>query len=98
MFIINITVKDTISPEQHESLFIRHAQWFKHHFSTGKFIVIGPYSDRERSGVIIANIENRDELMTILSEDSYYPNLATYEISEFIPKMIAENLHQFQKS
>lgn len=98
MFIINITVKDVVSPEQHESLFARHVQWFKHHFSTGEFVVVGPNSDRARSGVIIANVENRDELMAILGEDVYYPNLATYEVSEFSPKMIAENLHQFQKS
>jgi len=97
LFIINITVKETLSPEQHESLFIRHAQWFKHYFSAGKFVIVGPYSDRERAGVIIANIDNHHELITILGEDSYYPDLATYEVSEFFPKMIAENLHQLQE-
>lgn len=94
MFIISITVSDAVSPEQHESLFIRHTQWFKHYFSTGNFVVVGPYSDRERSGVIIANTRDREALMAILSEDSYYPHLATYDIREFAPKMIAENLHQ----
>lgn len=96
MFIIDITVNDHISAKQHESLFLRHAQWFKKYFDAGKFVVIGPCSDRERSGVIIACTENRDELMAILCEDVYYPDLAQYDIREFLPKMIAENLQQFQ--
>lgn len=98
MFIINITVNENITVQQHESLFPRHVQWFKHYFSVGKFVVIGPYVDRERSGVIIASTKNRDELMTILSEDAYYPELAKYEIQEFSPTMIAENISQYQAS
>lgn len=98
MFIIDITVNSVIPPEQHEALFIQHAHWFKHHFSTGIFVVVGPYLDRERSGVIIANVDNRDDLMAILSEDAYYPDLATYEVREFLPKMIAEHLPQLKKA
>lgn len=98
MFIIAITVSDTLSLEQHESLFPAHEQWFRHHFSTGAFVVVGPYTDRERSGVIMANAESRDALTTILKEDPYYPDLATYDIREFTPRMIAQNLHQLQQS
>ncbi|WP_437888433.1 YciI family protein [Phytobacter sp. V91] len=87
-----------MSPEQHESLFIQHAQWFKHHFATGTFVLLGPYSDQQRAGLVIANVEHQDELTAILREDAYYPDLATYEVREFIPKMIAENLHQLQKA
>lgn len=98
MFIITITVSDALSPEQHDSLFPGHVQWFRHHFSTGAFVVVGPYSDRERSGVIMANTESRDALMAILEEDPYYPDMATYDIREFVPAMVAENLHQLQQS
>ena len=98
MFIINIAVKENISPAQHESLFIQHVEWFKRHFATENFVIVGPYTDQERSGVIIANIASRDELMAVLAEDAYYPDLAIYAVREFSPKMIAENLHQFQAS
>lgn len=88
MYLINITVNEDISPEQHEALFMRHVSWFKQYFDAGKFVLIGPYLDRDRAGVIIAQIENREELEAILREDAYYPNLAEYEIREFIPKMV----------
>jgi len=96
LFIIDIAVKESVSPEQHESLFIDHVEWFKRYFATGDFVVVGPYTDQQRSGVIIANIASRDELMAVLGEDAYYPDLAIYAVREFSPKMIAENLHQFQ--
>ncbi|WP_312757425.1 YciI family protein [Pantoea brenneri] len=97
MFIITITVSDAISAEQYESLFSGHAKWFRHYFQTGIFVVVGPYADRERSGVIIANVESLEALTTILKEDPFYPDLATYEVRPFIAKMIAENLHQLQQ-
>ena len=88
MYLINITVNDDISPEQHEALFTRHVSWFQRYFNAGKFVLIGPYSDRERAGVIIAQTASRDELETILREDVYYPGFAQYDIREFIPKMV----------
>jgi uncharacterized protein YciI len=96
MYIINITVNADISAEQHESLFPKHVSWFKQYFDEGKFVVVGPYSDRERAGIIIASTENRRELEAILSDDSYYPDLANYEIREFFPKMIASDLDKLR--
>jgi uncharacterized protein YciI len=89
MYIINITVNPDITDELHNTLFPNHVSWFTKYFDAGKFIVIGPYLDRDNAGVIIAHIENRTELESILQGDSYYPNLAQYEIREFMPKMIA---------
>ncbi|AIA70434.1 YciI family protein [Pectobacterium atrosepticum] len=88
MYLINIVVNDDISPDQHDALFARHVSWFQQYFNAGKFVLIGPYSDRERAGVIIAQTASREELDAILSEDAYFPNLAQYEIREFIPKMV----------
>lgn len=95
MYIINITVNADISAGQHDTLFPQHVAWFKKYFDAGKFVVIGPYTDHERAGVIIAQTENRAELETILREDSYYPDLAQYEVREFTPKMIAADLQNF---
>lgn len=88
MYLINITVNDDIAAEQHEALFTHHVNWFQKYFDAGKFILIGPYSDAKRSGVIIARTENRETLESILREDAYYPDLAEYEIREFTPKMV----------
>lgn len=88
MYLINITVNGDITAEQHEALFTQHVSWFQQYFNAGKFVLIGPYSDREKAGVIIAQTESREELEAILKEDAYYPNLAEYEIREFIPKMV----------
>ena len=86
MYIIDIAVNEDITPEQHEELFPKHAAWFAKYHQTGNFLIVGPCTDRERAGVIIAQTENRAELDRILSEDSYYPNLAKYAIHEFTPK------------
>lgn len=88
MYLINITVNDDITAEQHEALFTHHINWFQKYFDAGKFILIGPYNDAKRSGVIIAQAENREALEAILREDAYYPDLAEYEIREFTPKMV----------
>ncbi len=88
MYLINITVNSDITAEQHEALFTHHVSWFQQYFNAGKFVLIGPYSDREKARVIIAQTESREELEAILKEDAYYPNLAEYEIREFIPKMV----------
>lgn len=96
MYIIDITVKEDITPAQHEELFPKHAAWFAKYHQAGNFLIVGPIIDRERAGVIIAQAENRAELECILAEDSYYPNLATYVISEFTPKMVASNIEQFK--
>lgn len=88
MYLINITVNDDITAEEHEALFTCHVSWFQQYFNTGNFVLIGPYSDREKAGVIIAQTDSREELEAMLKEDAYYPNLAKYEIREFIPKMV----------
>ncbi|QZN94840.1 YciI family protein [Symbiopectobacterium purcellii] len=80
MFLITITVNENITAEQHASLFPRHAQWFKKYFDAGNFLMIGPYTDCERAGVIIASAKDRDELMALLAEDAYFSDLAKYDI------------------
>lgn len=95
MYIINIAVNDSLTPEQHTALFAEHAEWFKKYFQAGKFLMLGPFKDQANAGVIFAHTENRAELDQILAEDCYYPNLASYEIREFEPKLIAANITEF---
>lgn len=95
MYIIDITVNDNLTEAQHNELFPQHAAWFKKFFEAGNFLMLGPFNERERAGVIIAQAESRAELDAILAQDCYYPNLAKYEIHEFTPKMIAQNIERF---
>ena len=37
MYLITITVNPDLSAEQHETLFPKHAEWFKKHFAAGTF-------------------------------------------------------------
>ncbi len=96
MHIIDNVAKLVLTAEQHEELFPKHAAWFAKYHQAGNFLIIGPFTERERAGVIIAQTQDRAELEHILAEDSYYPNLATYVISEFTPKMVATNIEQFK--
>ena len=93
MYIINITVDKNISEQQQAELFPIHTEWFKKYFQTGIFLMTGPYTDTDaHAGVIFAATESREELQRILEEDCYYPDLASYEIREFEPKLIAGNI------
>lgn len=93
MYLINITVKDTISDEEHHTLFEQHSLWFKKHFEAGRFLMLGPYVDTDaKAGVIFARAGSREELDAVLAEDCYYPDLADYQIREFAPKMISQDI------
>lgn len=94
MFIINISLKtEKVPVEKADSMFDQHRKWFAKYFEKGSFLILGPYKDKDNSGVILAQAENRKELDDILSEDVYYPlDLATYEINEFKAVMVAENI------
>ncbi|WGE69506.1 YciI family protein [Actinobacillus equuli subsp. haemolyticus] len=95
MYIINIAVSENITTEQQAKLFAEHAEWFKKYFQAGKFLMLGPFKDQTNAGVIFAHTESRAELDQILAEDCYFPNLASYEIREFEPKLIAANITEF---
>lgn len=96
MYLITITVNPDLSAEQHETLFPKHAEWFKKHFAAGTFLLTAPFTDTDaHQGMIFAQAESREALQTILAEDCYYPNHAQYDIREFAPKLIAANLPEF---
>ena len=97
MYLIDIAIKpsDLSETEQAQQL-DAHRAWFAKYFQQGNFLLLGPYLDKERAGVIIAQTESREQLESILAEDVYYPNLADYQIREFKAAMVAENIQQFQ--
>lgn len=97
MYLIDISLKnESLSEEEQAKQLAAHRAWFAKYFQQGNFLLLGPYLDKERAGVIIAQIESRKQLESILAEDVYYPNLADYQIREFKAAMVAENIQQFQ--
>lgn len=48
------------------------------------------------AGLVIAYAESREELEEILSQDSYYPDLATYGVHEFQANIISEKLIDYK--
>lgn len=97
MYLIDISIKpsDLSEAEQAQQL-DAHRAWFAKYFQQGNFLLLGPYLDKARAGVIIAQTESREKLEQILTEDVYYPDLADYQIREFKTAMVAENIQQFQ--
>ena len=97
MYLIDISSKnESLSEEEQAKQLDAHRAWFAKYFQQGNFLLLGPYLDKERAGVIIAQTESREQLESILAEDVYYPNLADYQIREFKAAMVAENIQQFQ--
>ncbi|MDY4713947.1 YciI family protein [Actinobacillus minor] len=97
MYLIDISLKnESLSEEEQAKQLDAHRAWFAKYFQQGNFLLLGPYLDKERAGVIIAQTESREQLESILAEDVYYPNLADYQIREFKAAMVAENIQQFQ--
>ncbi len=97
MYLIDISLKnENLSAEEQAQQLDAHRAWFAKYFQQGNFLLLGPYLDQERAGVIIAQAQNRAQLEQILAEDIYYPDLADYQIREFKAAMVAEDIQQFQ--
>ncbi|MBN7287525.1 MULTISPECIES: YciI family protein [Campylobacter] len=91
MYLINITLKmEKVPADKAEAMFERHREWFGKNFKEGKFLLLGPYQDKEHAGIIIAYAKDRAELDEILATDVYYPDMAEYEIREFKAAMAAD--------
>lgn len=97
MFLINISINtEKVSVDKAEELFTAHRNWFTNQAEKGRFLVVGPYLDKKMAGLVLAHAENRESLEEILSQDSYYPDLATYEVREFQANIISENLISYK--
>ncbi|WP_169779047.1 YciI family protein [Campylobacter curvus] len=91
MYLINITLNtDKVPTDKADVMFERHREWFGKNFKEGKFLLLGPYQDKEHAGIIIAQAPNRTALDEILASDVYYPDLAQYEVREFKAAMATD--------
>ena len=97
MFIINQTLKqEKIPAGKGEELFQKQVAWFTRHFEQGDFLLVGPYTDREMAGIMIAAAESRETVEDILKEDVYYEGaMADYEVRSFKAGKIAQGFADF---
>lgn len=97
MYLIDITIQSNRIPaERAEELLTAHRKWFTNQSEKGNFLLVGPYLDKKMAGLVIAYAESREELEEILSQDSYYPDLATYGVHEFQANIISEKLIDYK--
>jgi len=91
MFIISITYK--VSIELIETQLAAHIDFLKAQYALGNFILSGRKEPRI-GGVILSNLNNRDELEGILAEDPFKKNdFGHYQVIEFKPTLAAADLN-----
>lgn len=92
MFIISEYLNpENIPQDQAESLFQQHAEWFTKHFNLGDFVLVGPYLDIPKAGVMLSNLTSREELDAVLAEDVFAKDdMARYEVHEFKAAMVSK--------
>jgi len=82
----------TKSLQDIQPVFPAHLEFIDAHIKTGKFILSGGLTGKP-SGVVLANINNGDELKALLAEDPcVLEQVAEYEIIEFTPSRYHESL------
>jgi uncharacterized protein YciI len=73
-----------------------HAEWLRDGYARGLFLMSG--RKVPRTGGMIFAIGQRDEIERKLESDPFkLAGLATYEITEFAPTMVADGLERLQQ-
>jgi len=90
MFIISITY--TCNIKEIELYLDEHIKYLDYQYDAGKFLASGRKNPRT-GGIILALASSRDEIEKVLADDPFkINNLATYEITEFIPSKTSPEL------
>ena len=95
MFVISLNYKCSL--EEVDKLLGAHVAYLKQAYAQGSFIASGRKVPRT-GGVILSNVKSRSELEAILAEDPFsQAGVADYDITEFIPSMVAEGYEMLQE-
>ncbi len=88
MYIVSLTYKCPL--QEVDKHLEAHVAYLKQEYDNGNFIASGRKVPRT-GGVILSTVETRDQLETILGKDPFYKaGIAEYDITEFVPSMVAE--------
>lgn len=83
MFIITLTYKKPLAMIDH--YLTEHRAHLDLGYQKNYFIASGPQNPRT-GGIILSQLENREQLMDILKQDPFYiHDLADFELVEFTP-------------
>lgn len=94
MFIVALTYKRPI--EEVEQHLEAHVDYLKKEYAAGSFIASGR-KDPRTGGIILSSLKTRGELDAVLERDPFYTaGIAEYEITEFIPSMVAEGFENLK--
>ncbi|MCK5540010.1 MAG: hypothetical protein KAI69_03700 [Deltaproteobacteria bacterium] len=95
MFIISLNYKCQL--EEVEKHLDAHVVYLKQEYANGNFIASGRKIPRT-GGVILSNVKTKNDLEVILVRDPFYQaDIAEYDITEFIPSMVAEGFEKLQE-
>lgn len=95
MFVVSIEYKVGLS--QIDDFIPEHIEFLDKFYKKGNFIASGRKVPRT-GGVILATTNSREELESILAEDPFYKeNLASYEVTEFVPSKYADSFSEIEK-
>ena len=88
MFIVSLNY--TCELEEVDNHLDAHVAYLKQEYAKGNFIASGRKIPRT-GGVILSNAKTKNDLEAILENDPFFQaDIAEYEITEFIPSMVAE--------
>ncbi|CAG37214.1 YciI family protein [Desulfotalea psychrophila] len=95
MFIISLTYK--VELEEVDKHLDAHIAYLKDAYANGNFIASGRKVPRT-GGIIFSKVKNRDQLETILKKDPFnQAGIAKYDITEFIPGMVADGFETLKE-
>jgi len=95
MFVVLLTYKCRL--EEVDVHLNAHVTYLKQEYANGNFVMSGRRVPRT-GGVILSNVKTRLKLEAILAKDPFYQaGIAEYDITEFIPSMVAEGLEKLKE-
>ena len=95
MFIIVLNYKCPL--EEVDKHLDAHVTYLKQEYANGHFIASGRKIPRT-GGVILSNVNTKMDLEAILVNDPFYQaGIAEYDITEFIPSMVAEGFEKLME-
>ncbi len=90
MFIVSLTYKKPL--EEVDKFITEHIAFLNEQYEFGLFLLSGPKEPRT-GGVILAAVESRSKLDQILALDPFHrENLASYEVTKFVPTKSSQTL------
>ncbi len=96
MFVVSIEYKVDLS--EIDKFIPEHIKFLEKYYEKGSFIASGRKVPRS-GGIILAVADTREELSAILTEDPFHKeNLASYEITEFVPSKYVTGFEEIIKS